>query len=119
MSVEQLALLAIAVFSFMALANMFNSVRAIKHAMRFKPERIRRLIGGKESARAVAESIVKDIAQKFPAEANASMKARKITPELDKELEKARAYYLSRVEPIHKSLFNEALDSILLKKKSL
>ena len=119
MSVEQLALLAIALFAFMALVNMWSSVRAIKRSMRFKPERIRRFIGGAESARACAESILRDLAEKFPEETDASARAGQITEALSPEMDKARTYYLSRVEAIHKPLFNETVDKVILGKGSI
>ena len=118
MSAEQLALLAIAIFAGMAALNFFYSYRSIRNTMRFKPERIRRLVGGTECARAVAESVLRDIVEKFPNEVSASRKARKLTDSLEYEIEKARTYYLGRVESVHKSLFNDAVDQIIFDKKN-
>ena len=118
MSAEQLALLAIAIFAGMAAVNMFHSYRSIRNSIRFKPERVRRLVGGTECARAVAESVLQDIAEKYPDDISASRKARKLTDTLQTEVEKARAYYLGRVESVHKALFNDAVDRIILGKKN-
>ncbi len=119
LSLEQLALIAIALFGFMALVNMLSGARAIKRSMGYKSERIRRLIGSTDSARTLAESILNDIADKFPDEVAASKRDVKISDALTPELEKARAYYLSRVEPVYKVLFHESVDKIILQKKTL
>jgi predicted RecB family endonuclease len=119
MSVEQLALLGIAVFAFMAVVNMLQSARSFKRTMRYKPIRVRRLVGGTESARAIAESLIKEIILKFPDEAAASKRAKKLTAVLEDEIEKAAVYYFGRVEAIHKPLFNDSLNRIVFGKKNL
>jgi predicted Holliday junction resolvase-like endonuclease len=115
-SLEQLALLAIALFAFMAIVNMFYSVRSIKRASGFKSERVRRLVGGTDCARAVAESVIKEIIAKYPDEAARASQAKKLSSDLEAEVEKARTYYLGRVEAVHKPLFNDAVDKLILKK---
>ncbi len=117
MSVEQLALLGIAVFAFMAVVNMFQSVRYIRNSSQYKHERVRRLVGGKESANAIAESVIKNILSDNYEEVMLSRKQGKATSVLEEKLEKARAYYIGRVEPMHKSLFNDVCERIIFERK--
>ena len=114
MDVEQLALLGIAVFSFMAIVSLYSAVRSYKRAFKQQPMRIRRLIGGKDSARAVARSIVRETAEKHEAEVRKSRETGRVTESLEDALAEARAYFLSRVEPIHRTLFSEAVNDIIL-----
>ncbi len=115
MSLEQLAIFGIVVFAIMALATSFNMVRSVKRSIgRPKLQRVRRLVGGRESARMVAKSVVQGIAQKHPLEVNKTKKEGQLTPELEKVLDEARAYFLGRVESRHRALFGEAVDQIIL-----
>ncbi len=120
MEIEHLAMLGIAIFSFMAITTSYAALRSYKkeRAFRQKPMRVRRLIGGKESARAVARSIVEETASKHGEEVEASRQAGRPTEALEEALNEARAYYLSRVEPIHKELFTQTVDEIVFKKKN-
>ena len=102
----------------MALVSLYNAVRSYrsyKRAFKQQPMRIRRLIGGKDSARSVARSIVRETAQKLEAEVYKSRETGRVTEALEEALAEARAYYLSRVDPIHRTLFSEAVDEIILK----
>lgn len=116
MNIEQLALLGIIVFGFMAVVNVFNSIRSYKRHNRMKPMRVRRLIGGKESALALAESLVNDVISKHKDAAANARQTGRLPPDLETTLEELRTYYLGRVEPIHKTLFNEAVDKLILKR---
>ena len=116
MNIEQLALLGILIFGFMAAVNIFNTIRTYRRHNRMKPMRVRRLIGGKEAANAMAESLVHDVIEKHRASVAAAEQTGKLSPELEEILEEIRLYYLNRVEPIHKTLFNDAVDRLILNK---
>lgn len=118
MTLDQLALFAIAVFAFMALAVFFNTWRSVrKLSKRTTPQRVRRLIGGDEAARAAAVSVVKEIAEKHPEEVEEARRKGHLTPVLGDRLDEARNYYLGRVESRHKPLFHDVVDEIILQKK--
>ena len=115
MSLEQLALFAIVVFAVMALAAFVNTVRSFKRSKKqTKPFRVRRLIGGKDSARAVANSVVCEIAQLHIEEVERAKETGAIPQSLQEALEEARVYYLGRVESRHRALFTEAVDRYVL-----
>jgi hypothetical protein len=115
MDLEQLALLGIVIFAFMALASSVNMIRAMKRSSRRKEVfRVRRKIAGPDSAKAVALSVINEIVQKHPDEVEKSKNQGKIRPELEQELETAREYYLGRVESRHRALFNLVVDKIIL-----
>ena len=118
MNVEQLALLGIAIFSFMAIVSLYNALRSYKHSFKHKPMRVRRLIGGKESARSVARRVVSATAEKLARDVEKSRDNGQLTEPLEDALNEARAYFLGRVEPIHRTLFTEAVDEIILGKPS-
>jgi hypothetical protein len=113
--VEQLAILGIVVFSFMAVVNMFSAIRTYKRTKRWQPTRVRRLIGGRESARSVALSVVSEVAHRFEKDVLASRESGQLTERLEEAIAEARAYFLGRVETIHKPLFTEAVEEIILK----
>jgi hypothetical protein len=113
MNIEQLALLGIIIFGFMAVVNIFNTVRTYRRYHRMKPMRVRRLVGGKESAKAIAESLIKDVMADNPEATRIARQSGNLPPELSEKLNEVRAYYLNRVEPIHKTLFNETVDTLL------
>jgi hypothetical protein len=112
--IEQLAILGIIVFSFMAIVSLFNAIRTYKRTRRWRPMRVRRLIGGQESARLMAESIVREIADKLEAEVLVSRERGALTERLEEALADARIYFMGRVEPMHKTLFSEAINKIIL-----
>lgn len=118
MEVEHLAMLGIAIFSFMAITALYGAIRSYRRerTAQRKPLRVRRLIGGKESARAVARSIVTETATKLEKELAASRQAGHLTEPLEEALNEARAYYLSRVEPIHRELFTQTVEEIVFEK---
>ncbi len=89
-------------------------VRSVKRSLgRPRAQRVRRLVGGQESARLVAKSIVQEIAQKHPAEVDKAREKNQLTAELEQALDEARNYFLGRVEPRHRALFTEAINSII------
>lgn len=108
--------MAIGLFAFMAIVNMFYSVRSIKRAAGFKSERVRRLVGGADCARAVAESVIKEIIEKYPEDVALAAREKKLSSALETQVKKARVYYLGRVEAVHKPLFNDEVDRLILKK---
>ncbi len=106
-----MALFAIAVFAFMALSTLFSTVRSFRQAYKKKPNfRVRRLVGGRESARAVAKSVVCEIAQNQAEAVEQSRAQDRLTPALEEALDEARVYYLGRVEARHRDLFTQAVD---------
>lgn len=115
MSLEQLAILGIAIFGFIVVVHAFNTVRAIKKASRRGTGgRTRRLVGGDAAARATAEGLVREVAAKHEALAAQARETGRLPAELEAPLQAARTYYLDRVEKRHKPLFNRAVDAILL-----
>ena len=117
MSLEQLAILGIVIFGFMAAVNMFNTIRTYKRVKRIKPIRVRRLVGGRESAVAMAESLVKEVMAQHPSETEEAQKTHRLPQELKERLDAVRGYYINRVEPPHKPIFNDVVDTLILKRK--
>ena len=111
MNLEQLALLAVIMFAFFALMQAFHSVRTIKRAAR-KPlmERIRRPIGTADSARAVARSVIDEVARKHPELVAEAARDGALPEALEDALQEARAYFMTRVEARLKAVFNEIVD---------
>ena len=110
MNLEQLALLGIALFAFMALASSFNAIRSFKRMSPGKLQRVRRLIGGDASALTMARSVVTEVKEKHPQAALESKELGMLAHELEEPLEEARTYFLGRVENRHRALFNRAVD---------
>jgi hypothetical protein len=118
MDLEQIAILGIAVFAFMAIAHTVNSVRSMKKIVRrSRIQRVRRLISTPDSARAMALSVVHEAAQKYPDEVENLRRGTKMASELGQALEEARSYYLGRVETRHKAIFNLVVDEVIYAKK--
>ena len=118
MNLEQLALFAIVVFAIMAAGAFFNTVRSFRRSKKqMKVFRVRRLIGGKDSAQAVANSVVCEIAQLLSREVEKTKELGVLTVPLEEALEDGRAYYLGRVESRHRALFNQAVDRFILGKE--
>ena len=114
MNLEQLALLGIGIFGFMALVTSFNAVRTMKRsAKQGGGGRLRRLIASPDVANSVAKSVVSEVRDKLEEEVEASRKSGTATPELEKALEEAKSYYLSRVESRYRTLFSKAVSSII------
>ncbi|MCP4675568.1 MAG: hypothetical protein GY854_08700 [Deltaproteobacteria bacterium] len=115
MNLEQLAILGIVIFGFMAATTAFNTVRSIKRSSpRSGLHRVRRLVGSKEMARSMAESLVREIARNHPDEVKMSQELEILAPELEEPLNQAEAYYLSRVESRHRVLFSRIVEDIIL-----
>jgi biopolymer transport protein ExbB/TolQ len=118
LSLEQLAIFAIIVFAIMAFAALINTIRSFKRSKKqAKLFRVRRLIGAKDSARAVAHSVVCEIAQLHPEEVEKSRELDVLTSPLEEALQEARAYYLGRVESRHRALFTQAVDRFIFGKE--
>jgi hypothetical protein len=118
LSLEQLAIFAIIVFAIMASGAFFNMVRSFRRSKKqMKVFRVRRLIGGKDSARAVADSVVCEIAQLHPQEVEKSKELGVLAAPLEEALEEARTYYLGRVESRHRALFTQAVDRFIFGKE--
>ena len=118
MNLEQLAIFGIVVFAVMALGAFVNTVRSFRRSKKTtKVFRVRRLIGGKDSARAVANSVVCEIAQLHPQEVDKSKELGVLTAPLEEALAEAHTYYLGRVESRHRALFTQAVDRFILGKE--
>jgi hypothetical protein len=78
----------------------------------------RRLLGGKELARSVAQSVIKEVVGKNPDAVNESRRLGQLTPELEKELDKAQTYYTDRVETRHRVIFSMVVKEMILEDKS-
>lgn len=116
MNLEQLAIIGIAVFSFMALTTAIGAIRSAKRmGSRSEIRRVRRLVGGTESARAVALSIVDEIAKNHRESVTTLKKTGRLDRELENAIAEARVYFLSRVESRHRTLFSKAVDDIIYK----
>ena len=117
MTIDHLAVLGIVIFGFMAVMNLFTSLRSFKRHRRATVTRIRRLISGPEAARAVAESIVHDIEKTHQDDISRYRDTGNVSPPLETAFEKGREYYLTRVEAIHTELFSKVVDELILQKK--
>jgi hypothetical protein len=102
----------------MAVMNLYTALRTLKRSRTRPLGRMRRLIGGPDAARAVAMSVVREIADRYPEELSKSRERGELIPPLEEALQKGREYYLSRVEPIHRELFSDAIDCIVFERKS-
>lgn len=119
MSLEQLALLGIVIFAFMAVATSFNAFRSFKRSRERSSSRLaRRQISGTQAAYEVARSVVRETKKRHPAEAQASKDQGRLTKKMEKELAEAETYFLSRVESRHRALFTKALNELILDRKS-
>jgi len=114
MNVEQMTVICIIIFSALAVATALRIARSFKRGNpRFSGLYTHRLIGGAESARAVARSLVDQVKTQHLAEVERSREQGHPTPELEKELDKAESYFLSRVEDSHSPLFAQIVDEII------
>jgi len=114
---EKLAMLGIAVFVFMAAVSFYGFLRSMKRTAaqaKVPQQRIRRLIGGDDSALAVAQSVIREVAQKYPEAVQRCIGKLVVDTELEEPLAEARQYFLSRVEHRHRVLFNQVVDEIIL-----
>ncbi len=122
MNIEQLAILGIVVFGFIALMQAFSTVRSIKKTKkknidRLSTTRYRRPVGSAVAARSVADGLVREIMEKHEALAKEALDTGIIPESLDEILRDTHAYYRERVEPRHKALFHIAVNELLLNKK--
>ncbi len=119
MNLEQLAILGIIVFAFMAMSTSFNAIRSIKrvNSNRRNLRRVRRLVGSAASARSIADSVIKEVAVKNSLEVQRARDQGRLTPELEEALALAQTYFLGRVESRHRVLFSKAVDEIILAAK--
>ena len=117
MNIQQLAILGIVIFGFMIVVVTFNTIRTYKRVKRIKPMRVRRLVGGRDSAMAMAESLVKEVMAQHPEETAQATANKKLPKPLEERLDGVRRYYLSRVEPVHKTIFNATVDRLILGEK--
>ena len=115
MNLEQLALFAIAVFSFMALAAMFNTFLSVRRMGRGRDfRRMRRAVKGEDSARSVARSVVREVAENNSEEVRKSRLSGRPTAALQEALDEARAYFSERVDPRLRSVFNDVVNEMIL-----
>ena len=122
MNIEQLAILGIVVFGFIALMQAFSTVRSIKKAKRKTADRVatsryRRPVGSSVAARSIADGLVREIMEKHEALAKEALDTGIIPASLDEILQDTHAYYRERVETRHKALFHTAVNELLLNKR--
>lgn len=122
MNIEQLAILGIVVFGFIALMQAFSTVRSIKKANRKTTDRLstsryRRPVGSGVAARSIADGLVREIMEKHKALAKEAMDTGIIPASLDEILQDTHAYYRERVDARHRALFHAAVNELLLNKK--
>ncbi len=122
MNIEQLAILGIVVFGFIALMQAFSTVRAIRKTKRKNTDRLsttryRRPVGSSVAARSIADGLVREIMEKHKALAKEALDTGIIPASLDEILADTHAYYRERVETRHKALFHTAVNELLLNKR--
>jgi len=111
-----MAILAIAVFGFIALLQAVNTARAIKRSSARPSGRFRRPVAGDAAALELARSLVREAAGRHGAEAVEAGETGDIPAKLEAALEECRAHYRERVEHRHRILFNRAVDEIILRR---
>ncbi len=122
MNIEQLAILGIVIFGFIALMQAFSTVRSIKKVNRKATDRLsstryRRPVGSGVSARLIADGLVREIMEKHKALAEEAADTGIIPESLDEILRETHAYYRERVESRHRALFHTAVNELVLNKK--
>ncbi len=122
MNIEQLAILGIVVFGFIALMQAFSTVRSIKKTNkkttdRLSTSRYRRPVGSGVAARSIADGLVREIMEKHQALAKEAMDTGIIPASLDEILQDTHAYYRERVDARHRALLHSAVNELVLNKK--
>jgi hypothetical protein len=112
---EQIAILGVVVFGFIALFHAFNTVRSLRRAAKHRPaNRPRRPVYSKDSARAMAQGLVREVAAKKERLVEQARESGVVPAELEAALEESRAYFRERVEPRLRPVFNAAVDEVIL-----
>lgn len=115
MNMEQIAILGIVVFGFIALFHAFNTVRSIKRlAARQGSQRPRRPMTSEASARTMAQGLVREVIEKHETAATQARGSGACGPELTEALEEARLYFRERVDTRCRPVFNQVVDEIIL-----
>lgn len=115
MSLEQLAILGIGIFGFIALVQAFNTVRNIKRSSRGAGQgRPRRPVGSADSALTMARGLVREVRSRHESLASQARETGQISGELEEHLEEARRYYRERVESRLRPLFHQAVNELIL-----
>ena len=122
MNIEQLAILGIVIFGFIALMQAFSTVRSIKKVNkkttdRLSTTRYRRPVGSGVAARLIADGLVREIMEKHEALAKEALDTGIIPESLDEILAETHAYYRERVESRHRTLFHIAVNELVLNKR--
>ena len=122
MNIEQLAILGIVVFGFIALMQAFSTVRSIKRGNRKTTDRAsasryRRPVGSGVAARSIADGLVREIMEKHEALAREALDTGVIPKSLEEILADTHSYFRERVESRHRGLFHTAVNELLLNKK--
>lgn len=119
MNLEQLAVIGILVFSFMALTTAFSAIRSAKRRGNINElRRVRRLVGSAESAQAIAKSIVQEIAGNHEEAVAHLRKTGELNDALEKAIGDARSYFLSRVESRYRTIFSKTVDDLIYQNRS-
>ena len=119
MNMEQIAILGVVVFGFIALFHAFNTIRSLKKLAKHRPaSRPRRPVYSEESARAMARGLVREVADKHERLVEQARRDGNVPPELEQALEESRLYFRERVEPRLRPLFNLVVDEVVLESSS-
>lgn len=112
---EQIAILGVVVFAFIALFHSFNTIRSLKRASKRRDgHRPRRPIGSPASARSMAEGLIREVSTKHEELCERAREQGVIGPELLEALEEPRLYFRERVDVRCRPVFNQVVDERIL-----
>ena len=119
MSIEQLAMLGIGVFGFIAIVRAYSMLLGMKRAhhraeKRKTEGRYRRPVGVDSAAASIAEGLIVEVIKKHEILAAEARDTGQIPKDLEPYLEEAQMYYRARVESRLRPLFHEAVNKVVL-----
>lgn len=115
MNIEQIAILGVVIFGFIAVFHAFNTLRSLKKLTRRSGEhRPRRPICSPASARTVAEGLIREVISKRGELVERDRERGVVGPELTVALEEPRQYFRERVDARCRPIFNQVVDELLL-----
>ena len=115
MNMEQIAILGVVVFAFIALFHSFNTIRSLKKlSKRRDGHRPRRPISSPASARSMAEGLIREVAAKHEDLCEQARQRGALGRELREALEEPRQYFRERVDVRCRPIFNQVIDERIL-----
>jgi hypothetical protein len=112
---EQIAILGVVIFAFIALFHSFNTIRSLKKMSRRRDgHRPRRPISSPASARSMAEGLIREVGEKHEGLFDKAREQGAIGPELLEALEEPRQYFRERVDARCRPIFNQVIDERIL-----